>query len=367
MAELSQKPKVMIVDDNMANLKVGKVALAGSYDVFTAPGADKMLGYLQKSTVDLILLDVDMPDIDGYDAIKLLKANPFTADIPVIFLTAKSDSESEITGLDLGAVDYISKPFNPALLRRRVDLHLTISSQQRLLEEQSEIISRQNVTLRMDVEVKGEKVGKLQHAILATVAELVENRDHNTGGHVVRTQLYLQALTGALIESGLYAGEVGKWDLDLLFKSSQLHDVGKIYIPDAILNKPGRLTPDEFDIMKTHTTLGGVVIDRIAAKMPDDDLLVYAKIFALTHQEKWDGGGYPRSLRGEEIPLQGRLMAICDVYDALVSARPYKTPMSHEQAVRIILEGRGSHFEPALVDLFEGISDEFEKIRQDND
>jgi putative two-component system response regulator len=282
----------------------------------------------------------------------------------VIFLTGKSDSDSEIKGLSLGAVDYISKPFLPELLRIRVELHLTVERQKRLLEKQSAELKIFNDDLQSVVENKTQNVVKLQNAILQTVADLVENRDGDTGSHVERTQRWLELMIDGLNEIGLYQDEIRAWDKELVLQSSQLHDVGKISIPDHILQKPGKLTDEEFDEMKNHTTYGAKIIEKMSENMDDDVLLKYAKIMAETHQEKWDGSGYPHGLSGENIPLLGRLMAIADVYDALTSERAYKSAFSHAKAVEIISEGRDSHFDPNLVDIFLSIEDKIKMERE---
>jgi putative two-component system response regulator len=359
---------IVIVDDNITNLRLAKNALEGICEVFTLPSAEKLFDFLTRNKPDLILLDIEMPVMDGYAAIKILKQDTKTKDIPVIFLTGRGDEESELEGLSLGAVDYISKPFMPQLLCKRVDLHLTMDEQKHTLEEQSRLLEEKglelqnfNNNLQKMVEEKTGKILELQNAILKTVADLVEGRDDATGGHIGRTQFYLQVLINAMQELGLYREQMLNWDTNLMLQSSQLHDVGKISIADSILKKPGKLTPEEFEEIKKHTTLGVNIIERIAADIPENDFLLYAKIFAGTHQEKWDGSGYPQGLAGEDIPLPGRLMAIADVYDALTSDRPYKKAFSHEDAVRIIIEGKGTHFDPVLVDVFEQVADQFKK------
>jgi putative two-component system response regulator len=202
---------------------------------------------------------------------------------------------------------------------------------------------------------------ELQSTILQTVADLVESRDDITGGHVQRTQEFLRILVDALVDLGLYREQVEEWDIDLLLQSSQLHDVGKISISDMILNKPGKLTQDEFDEIKKHAAFGVKIIEKMEHHSSESDFLKYAKIFAGTHHEKWDGSGYPVGLSGEDIPLQGRLMAIADVYDALVCERPYKKAFPHDEAVEIIAGGRGTHFDPVLVDIFLQVSDQFRR------
>jgi putative two-component system response regulator len=361
------RTRVMIVDDNIANLKIAKNALADAFDVFTAPSAAKMFDLLERNTPAIILLDIDMPEMDGYAAIKILKKNPATKEIPVIFLTAKSDAESELGGLSLGAIDYIAKPFLPSLMRKRVEIHLMVESQKHKLEEQAHTLEDQrkrlldfNENLQRMVEEKTDAVLKLQEALLKTVADLVESRDDITGGHVERTKHGLATLVKAMDDLGLYREQIEGWDIPLLLQSSLLHDVGKISISDEILRKPGKLTPEEFEQMKKHTTFGVKIIEKIESDTPESDFLRHAKIFAGTHHEKWDGSGYPYGLSRENIPLQGRLMAIADVYDALVFKRPYKDALSHEAAVKIILDGKGTHFDPVLVDVFEMVADQFE-------
>jgi putative two-component system response regulator len=349
----------MVVDDNITNLKYAKTALSDIYDVFTVPSCAKMFSLLEAERPSLILLDINMPEMNGLEAIKILKNRAETRDIPVIFLTAKNDPDSEVEGLNLGAADYIAKPFVQSLLRKRVEIHLTMESQKRTLEDQKLELQNFNENLQRLVEEKTGRVLELQGAILNTLADLVESRDDVTGGHVQRTQRWLDILVGALQDFGLYREETADWDMKLVSQSSQLHDVGKIAISDGILRKPGKLTPDEFEKMKRHSLFGARIIEKISARASESDFLKHSKIFAMTHHEKWDGSGYPDGLRGEEIPLQGRLMAIADVYDALISDRPYKKAISHEEAARIIIEGRGTHFDPVLIDVFQEVKDQF--------
>ena len=353
---------VILVDDNPTNLAVGSAALEGHYGVLTLNSGARLIKILDKTTPDLILLDVEMPEMSGYDVIRVLKGNPATAGIPVIFLTARNDGESELEGLSLGAIDYITKPFSTPLLLKRIEVHLLVEDQKRELVRREEELTGFNENLREMVEEKTKTVVELQNAVLKTMAELVECRDGITGGHIERTQGFLSVLLEALAERGLYEEEAASWDLPLALRSAQLHDVGKIAIKDGILQKPGKLTEDEFEEIKTHTVFGEKVIERIREHTSEQAFLEYAKIFAGTHHEKWDGSGYPNGLKGEEIPLLGRLMAVADVYDALVSDRPYKKAFSHEEAVGIIASGRDKHFDPVLVDLFLEVSGEFDRI-----
>jgi putative two-component system response regulator len=302
-----------------------------------------------------------MPETNGLEAIKMLKSREDTRSIPVVFLTAKSDPDSEVEGLSLGAVDYVTKPFEPHLLRKRVEIHLTMELQRRMLEKQKLELQNFNANLMRMVEEKTGRVLELQGAILNTLADLVESRDNITGGHILRTQKWLEILLSALQDYGVYHEETADWDMRLVLQSSQLHDVGKIAIRDSILMKPGKLTAEEFEEMKRHAAFGAKIIEKIGTNTSERDFLNHSRIFARTHHEKWDGSGYPDGLRGEEIPLQGRLMAIADVYDALISDRPYKKAFSREDASRVIIEGRGIHFDPVLTDIFGEVKDQFGK------
>jgi putative two-component system response regulator len=352
---VDKRYKIIMVDDNETNLTMGKNMLRTFYEIYPLNTVEKMFALLQKVMPDLILLDIEMPDIDGYEAIKQLKADERFAEIPVIFLTAKSDEDSELEGLDLGAIDYVYKPFSAPLLLKRIENHLLIASQRKELRNYSD-------NLEAMVHTKTGQVAELQNAVLDIVAEIVEYRDDVTGGHVSRTQRYLQLLINKILEKELYPDAVARWDLEFLVPSAQLHDVGKIAIPDAILKKPGKLTNDEFEQMKNHAIVGVDMIESIEGTATEHSFLRHAKIIAGTHHEKWDGSGYPMGLRGESIPLEGRLMAIADVYDALISARPYKEPFTPDVAEEIILEGKGTHFDPLLVGVFIEVADEFAQI-----
>jgi len=351
----TDRKTIFLVDDDITNLTVGDHTLSDFYNVFTINSGETLLKMLERRVPDLILLDVEMPEMNGYETIKRMKSNPKTHDIPVIFLTAQSAIENELEGLTLGAVDYILKPFSPPLLRKRIEMHLLVESQRQ------ELIRFSNNLMDM-VEEKTKNVVDLRNAIMFTMAELVEYRDDITGKHIERIQEYLRVLLNALIESGMYPDEPESWDMDLVLQSAQLHDVGKITIKDEILLKPGRLTHEEFEKIKEHTTFGKNIIDEIKSMTTEQAFLDYARIFVGTHHEKWDGSGYPTGLKGEEIPLLGRAMAIVDVYDALVSNRPYKKALSHSEAVKIILDSSGTQFDPCMIEIFRNITDRFYEI-----
>jgi putative two-component system response regulator len=351
----TKRSKIILVDDNMANLSMGKNMLKTFHEIYPVLSAEKLFECLERFIPDLILLDIEMPDMDGYETIKRLKSVEDFADIPVIFLTAKKDEGSELTGLNLGAVDYVSKPFSAPLLLKRLETQLLIASQKKALK-------RNNDDLQTTVMQKTKQVTVLQNAVLNIVAELVEFRDSVTGGHVFRTQKYLQFLIEQLVKENVYTEEVAGWDFDFVVSSAQLHDVGKIAISDTILNKPGKLTDEEFEKMKTHVLIGVDAIERIEATTAEHEFLRHAKIIAGTHHEKWNGTGYPMGLSGKRIPLEGRLMAVADVYDALISERPYKKAFTPAEAEDIIEAGRGIHFDPVLVDIFHPASARFTEI-----
>ena len=329
---------IFVVDDSPTNLVTAKNVLADKYKTFTLPSAARMFQLLQKITPELILLDVEMPEMNGFEALARLKSDVKYKSIPVMFLTAKNDVDSEIRGFEMGAIDFIIKPFSPPVLIRRIETHIEVD---RLIKESLQAVR------------------KVHNATISVIANMVEHRDEVTGGHIERTQRYLSILVNELIRLGIYADEMSNWHLDTLLPSAQLHDVGKITISDLILNKPGKLTDEEFDLIKRHCHEGERIIDEIIEKADDDGVLIHAKRFAGYHHEKWDGTGYPRGLSGEAIPLEGRIMALADVYDALVSARPYKKPFTHEQAEEIIKNSSGTHFDPRLVEVFLNVADDF--------
>jgi putative two-component system response regulator len=351
------RQKIMLVDDNKANLIMGKNILNKYYEVYALPSGEKLFECLKRVTPDLILLDIEMPGMNGYETITSLKADIRYTDIPVIFVTAKSSEAYEFDGLTLGAIDYVTKPFAPVLLLKRIENHLLIQKQKAKLQDF-------NDNLLEKVKDKTRQVFGLKNAIISTVADLMEFRDNSTGWHVGRTQKYLEVITERLIDDGVYADELLSWNMDLILPSAQLHDVGKISIGDAILNKPEKLSQEEYEIMKTHVKKGVEAIERMEKFGYFSDFLESAKMFAGTHHEKWDGGGYPYGLKGLKIPLEGRIMAIADVYDALISIRPYKKALSAEESADIIIKGAGTHFDPAIIKIFKKLKYEFADIAQ---
>ncbi|WP_415905467.1 two-component system response regulator [Neptuniibacter sp. QD48_55] len=348
-----EKPTVLVVDDTPDNLALMSALLKDHYRVKVSNSGAKALDIVNSATPpDLILLDIMMPEMDGYEVCKRLKETENTADIPIIFLTAKTESRDETKGLALGAVDYLTKPVNPEILMARVSNHLQLKAQKDFLADKNEFLEK-------EVRRRTQEVTMVQDVTILILASLAETRDSDTGNHIRRTQFYIRALAEKLRFLPKYSELLTDAYIDVLFKSAPLHDIGKVGIPDHILLKPGPFEDDEFEIMKSHTTLGKEAIEQAEAQLGVEvDFLKVAKEIAYSHQEKWDGSGYPEALKGEEIPLSARLMAIADVYDALISKRVYKNAMSHEQAVAIIEEGRGNHFDPELVDCFIEIKDD---------
>jgi len=351
------KKTILVVDDTSDNLSLMSGLLQDQYRVKLANSGEKALKAVQgDNPPDLILLDIMMPGMSGYEVCQVLKADPATRPIPIIFLTAMTSMEDEQKGLELGAADYITKPISPPIVLARVKTQLENKAMADFLRDQAAF-------LKAEVERQTQMVRAVQDATVLAMASLAETRDSDTGNHIRRTQFYVQALANKLKTHPRFSAFLTDEMIDLLFKTAPLHDIGKVGIPDRILLKPGRFTPEEFEIMKTHTTLGRDAIEHAesALSVPVQFLKV-AKQIAYGHQEKWDGSGYPEGDSADDIPIPARLMAVADVYDALISRRVYKDGMPHEKAVGIIQEGSGSHFDPDIVEAFLAIRDEFQAI-----
>jgi putative two-component system response regulator len=352
-----EKKTVLVVDDTPDNLSLMSGLLKDDYKVKVANNGEKALKIAATDPQpDLILLDIMMPGMDGYEVIQFLKKNPATVSIPVIFLTAKAEVEDEKKGLELGAVDYVTKPVSPPIVMARVKNHLALKAHADFLRDKSDF-------LEIEVGKRTKEVMAIQDVTILAMASLAETRDSDTGNHIRRTQFYVKALAEKLKTNERFGAMLTDSYINVLFKSAPLHDIGKVGIPDRILLKPGRFEPQEFEIMKTHTTLGKDAIDHAEEQLGMSvEFLSMAKDIALSHQEKWDGSGYPQALVGDAIPLAARLMAVADVYDALISRRVYKDGMPHEKAVQIMVEGKGSHFDPDMIDAFVDLQDEFRAI-----
>ncbi len=351
-----QKPKILLIDDEKFYLDVLVELLTHDHQVIVAKNAAQALKRaLVKPVPDLILLDVLLPDMDGYEICRRLKEDPDTAGIPVIFLTVLNEVEDEIKGFELGAVDYISKPISPPVVLSRVKTHLALIKARRALEDQ-------NLVLERRVRERTFEISLTQDVAIYCMASLAETRDSETGNHIRRTQHYVRLLCEYLKDHPAYSGYLDAKTIDLLFKSAPLHDIGKVGVPDRILLKPGKLNEIEWREMKKHTIYGYEALLRAEEEQGSTTFLKVARDIVVSHHERWDGEGYPAGLKGEEIPVSGRLMALADVYDALISRRVYKAPYKHENAASYILEQRGAQFDPLVVDAFEALQEEFHHI-----
>jgi putative two-component system response regulator len=339
---------VFVVDDSDTCLSKVEEALENQYYVITLPSAAKMFAMLEKMMPDLILLDISMPEMDGNAALSILKKNEKTANIPVIFLTGYADSMIEARSFKSGVIDFIIKPFSSLVLLTRIKMHLDMDN---LIHERT-----------AHLEQRTKQVESLYENIISILADVVESRDHSTGGHVERTTIQTKILIKAMQEQKVYMEEIGEWNPEYIASSARLHDIGKIAIPDAILNKPDKLTDEEFEIMKGHVEAGEKIIDKIITRTHENEFWNDAKIFTSYHHEHWDGSGYPHGLKGTEIPLLGRILALVDVYDAITSERVYKKAFEHEKAVEIIKSESGKQFDPKIVEVFCEVHERFMDI-----
>jgi putative two-component system response regulator len=355
--EEATQATILIVDDTPENLAVLSEVLQPPWRVRAANSGRRALQIAEGETPpDLILLDVMMPEMDGYEVISQLKRNPRTTEIPVIFVTAMDATEDEERGLDHGAVDYITKPLRPAIVRARVRTHLE-------LKRAKAYLKNENQYLEAEVARRMRQNQIIQEVSIHALARLAETRDPETGNHLRRTQGYVRTLATALKDHPRFSDYLQQHTVELLVRSAPLHDIGKVGIPDHVLLKPGKLTPEEWAIMQTHSRLGHDAIE-LAEQDADEtvEFLAIAKEIAYYHHEKWDGSGYPKGLAGDAIPACARLMALADVFDALICRRVYKEPMALEKARSIIIEGRGQHFDPDIVDVFIKDFDTFAEI-----
>lgn len=369
------RPLILVVDDHPDNLLMLGELLEDQYALRMARSGPQALASLaMKPIPDLVLLDLMMPGMDGYEVIRRIRADAATAQLPVILVTAHDAREVEAQALQLGAVDYVAKPIHPPVLMARVATHLA-------LKQARDQLASQNASLEAEVARRTRDIQLVKQASIRALASVGETRDNETGLHILRTQLYIEVLGRRLQHHPRFAKDLTPARLQLIVEAAPLHDIGKIGIRDHILLKPGKLTPEEFAIMKTHAALGGEALGRAIRdsarsiihdaaltgaepppRRPDGgdplEFLEIAREIAMGHHEKWDGSGYPAGLAGDAIPVSARLMALADVFDALISRRVYKAAFPIEEVRRIIAEGRGTHFDPALVDAFFDAFDE---------
>jgi putative two-component system response regulator len=352
-----KRATVLVVDDSPDSVALLGSLLKDSYRVKVAIDGEKALAIAAGDEApDLILLDIMMPDMDGYEVCRRLKRNPRTAEIPVIFLTAKSEAVDEEKGLELGAEDYIAKPPSPPIVMARIGTHIRLKSVGDFLKDKNEY-------LEAEVARRTGEAGAIQDVAMIAMGSLAETRDNEAGNHIRRTQNYIRILAEKMKDHPRFKEHLSAGTIELLYKSAPLHDIGKVGIPDRILKKPARLEADEFEIMKTHTALGRDAILAAEKSLGSSaSFLSLARDIAWSHHEKWDGSGYPRGLSGDEIPVPGRLMAIPDVYDALISERVYKRAFTHEETVEIIRQGGGIQFDPDITLAFMETVDKFRDI-----
>lgn len=352
--------KIMIVDDTPANLEVLEEILnAKGYAVMSFPQGARALLAAVKTSPDLILLDIMMPRMDGYEVCTRLKAHKETADIPVIFLSAMSDPEDKVKAFSVGGVDYITKPFHAREVLARVSTHLSL--RQMRLE-----LQQYNAHLEEIIQSQVKEIQDSQLATITVISSLSECRDGITGRHIERTRLLCRDLATELRRQSRFADLIDDRFILDIFHAAPLHDIGKIGIPDNILMKPGKLTIEEFDIIKTHTVIGAANLEKVQKKYPKNSFINMGVDLARSHHEKWNGKGYPDGLCGEAIPLCARIMALVDVYDAISSKRPYKEASTHAETVAILTQDSGTHFDPAVVQAFLSIESTFARIREEN-
>ena len=343
--------RILVIDDENFFLNLLAETLSGDYQVSLAKNALAGLARANgRARPDLILLDISMPGMDGYQTIVELKKNPLTQDIPVIFLTARQRPEDELRGFELGAADYITKPISLPVLHARVRTQLAISRKRSALEEL--------------VRERTRELECTKDAIVFSMGEMAEARDQETGRHLLRCRAYVRLLAEQLARLPDYSQRLNEKVIDAFARAAPLHDIGKIAVPEAILRKPGPLSDEEWVIMRQHPEQGRRIIDRAEKQIGSTQFIQVAREIAWAHHEKWDGSGYPRGLKGEEIPLAARLMAVADVYDALISKRCYKEAQPHDIAVQSILEGSGSHFDPLVIDAFAKTHERFDETAQ---
>jgi putative two-component system response regulator len=356
---LPEKPDILVVDDTPANLYLlASMLKERGYKTRPVPSGKLALRAALSDPPDLILLDINMPEMNGFDVCRSLKADEKLKDIPVIFISALNEVLDKVKAFAMGGVDYITKPFQFDEVQARVDTHLKL----RRLQEELEQHNRQLGKL---VQAQVKKISDTQMAMIFALAKLAESRDDDSGMHLERVQAFCKKLAEGLAQRSRLGGQVDAKFVENIFYASPLHDIGKVGVPDRIVLKPGKLTPEEFDVMKTHAVQGAEKLEAVQRQFPGNALLDMGIAIAKYHHEKWNGQGYPKGLAGEAIPLPARIMAVVDVYEALRAKRPYKEALSHEESVDIIVSASGTHFDPEIVKVFLELKEDFRKIRDE--
>lgn len=337
---------ILVVDDDKTNLTLAQKILTPQYRIAATNSGKAALKYLENNRPDLILLDINMPEMNGFEVLEQILQKEETASIPVIFLTADNQADTEIKCFQMGAVDFVGKPFIPDVLISRVSKTIELeqyrSNLEKMVKEQAEMLMED-----------AKRFSSIQDSVIAGMANLIESRDGSTGKHVKNTQIYVKMIADELYKRKLFPNELTESFIEDIRKAAPLHDVGKIKVPDAVLMKAGKLTEEEFETMKLHTTYSGEIIKRIIGDVKDEDYVKVVEDIAMYHHERWDGSGYPTGLQGESIPLSARIMAVADVFDALYEERVYKPPVRPlERIMQIMMEGRGTQFDPVIIDVF---------------
>ncbi|SDH67382.1 response regulator [Pseudomonas panipatensis] len=357
MLDRPEQEVILVVDDQPDNLMLMSELLMGHYQVRVASSGAKALRLAQSEPPpDLVLLDVMMPDMDGYEVCRQLKQDPRTHDIPVIFLTGLVNPKDEQHGLDLGAVDYITKPISPPVTLARIRAQLNLKANADFLRDKNEYLA-------LEVHRRTRQLQAVQDATLEAMATLCDLRDNPHSQHLLRIELYMRLLAGALAQRQGAGGELSVESIELLARSAQLHDIGKVAVPDRVLLNPGQLDEADSLLMQSHTKVGRDALAAAEQRLgAPAEFLRYAKEIAYSHHERWDGSGYPEGLRGEQIPLSARLLALIDSYDELTSQHPYHSPLAPAEAALRILAGSGSYFDPQVAEAFSEVADGFANI-----
>jgi putative two-component system response regulator len=346
---LSENANILVVDDTIENLALlSRMLKDCGYTARPVPNGRLALQAAKNDRPDLILLDITMPEMDGYEVCRLLKQDDQLKEIPVLFISALSQTSEKLKAFEVGGVDYITKPFQFEEVKARVETHLKLHNLQMGLENQ--------------VNKQVQEIVELQMGMIFGLAKLAEARDNDTGKHLERIQILCRLFADDLHKNPKFSSHINEAYCDRIFHASPLHDIGKVGIPDNILLKPGKLTPEEFEIMKTHTTIGAETLRQVQQRFPINEFLKMGIKIAQSHHEKWNGQGYPEGLSGNAIPLCARIMAIADVYDAVRSKRVYKPPISHQETCEIIIQGNGSQFDPDLIEVFTKLNEKFNEV-----
>lgn len=357
---------ILVVDDNEMNRDMlGRRLEKQGYTITYAENGEQALAVLKDAAVDLVLLDIQMPVMDGHQTLGYMKGDPVLKDLPVIVISAQNELDGVVRCIELGAEDYLNKPFNPVILKARIHASL----EKKRLSDQSKRyklqIEDQNRQLERRVIEQVLQITTAQRGAIFAMSKLAESKDPETGAHLERMREYCRLISSRLQSKSLFPDQITSGFIDNIYAASPLHDIGKVGVPDNVLLKPGKLDPDEWVLMKTHSTIGADTLRAVDRQHPGNSFLVMGIDIAENHHEKWDGSGYPKGLAGDAIPLSARILALGDVYDALTSKRCYKEAFSHDKSRGIIVDSRGTHFDPVVVDAFLDIEDEFIRVRSE--